>query len=98
MQVTAHHPGGAAGMADATSKTPRRSLSLGRPLVYLVLLVVAFLAAFPFYWIVIGSLMKPVELFGRVPFPAIGELPYLLTLGGHGFYWFELGDPSAANQ
>ncbi|HEX3621128.1 MAG TPA: maltose alpha-D-glucosyltransferase [Acidimicrobiales bacterium] len=40
----------------------------------------------------------PVELFGRVPFPAIGELPYLLTLGGHGFYWFELADPPAASQ
>ena len=34
----------------------------------------------------------PMELFGRVPFPPIGELPYLLTLGGHGFYWFELVD------
>ncbi|MDQ4088755.1 MAG: maltose alpha-D-glucosyltransferase [Actinomycetota bacterium] len=34
----------------------------------------------------------PVELFGRVPFPPIGELPYFLTLGGHGFYWFELVD------
>ncbi|MFG2440464.1 trehalose synthase, partial [Streptomyces sp. NPDC048508] len=22
--------------------------------------------------------------------PAIGELPYLLTLAGHGFYWFRL--------
>ena len=32
----------------------------------------------------------PVELFGRTPFPAIGELPYLLTLGPHGFYWFSL--------
>ncbi|MGN9813708.1 alpha-glucosidase C-terminal domain-containing protein, partial [Streptomyces sp. SD11] len=21
---------------------------------------------------------------------AIGELPYLLTLAGHGFYWFRL--------
>jgi maltose alpha-D-glucosyltransferase/alpha-amylase len=40
----------------------------------------------------------PVELFGRVPFPPIGELPYLLTLGGHGFYWFELIDVPAANQ
>ena len=41
----------------------------------------------------------PIELFGRVPFPAIGELPYLLTLGGHGFYWFELVDPqSGPNQ
>jgi len=34
----------------------------------------------------------PIELFGRVPFPPIGELPYLLTLAGHGFYWFELVD------
>ncbi|HVF14961.1 MAG TPA: alpha-glucosidase C-terminal domain-containing protein, partial [Acidimicrobiales bacterium] len=34
----------------------------------------------------------PIELNGRVPFPRIGELPYLLTLGGHGFYWFELAD------
>jgi len=32
----------------------------------------------------------PVELFGRHPFPPIGEWPYLLTLGPHGFYWFAL--------
>ena len=32
----------------------------------------------------------PVELMGRTPFPRIGELPYLLTLPGHGFYWFLL--------
>jgi maltose alpha-D-glucosyltransferase / alpha-amylase len=32
----------------------------------------------------------PVELLGGVPFPKIGELPYLLTLGAHGFYWFRL--------
>ncbi|MDT8915297.1 maltose alpha-D-glucosyltransferase [Amycolatopsis sp. PS_44_ISF1] len=35
----------------------------------------------------------PVELTGGVRFPEIGELPYLLTLPGHGFYWFELLDP-----
>jgi maltose alpha-D-glucosyltransferase/alpha-amylase len=29
-------------------------------------------------------------LFGRIPFPLIGELPYLLTFGPHAFYWFEL--------
>ena len=34
--------------------------------------------------------LVPVELLGGVPFPAIGELPYLLTLGGYGFYWFRL--------
>jgi maltose alpha-D-glucosyltransferase/alpha-amylase len=35
----------------------------------------------------------PVELFGRTRFPPIGDLPYLLTLGGHEFYWFAL-EPS----
>ena len=32
----------------------------------------------------------PVELFGRSRFPPIGQLPYLLTLGPRGFFWFEL--------
>jgi maltose alpha-D-glucosyltransferase / alpha-amylase len=32
----------------------------------------------------------PIELSGQVTFPAIGELPYFLTLGAHSFYWFQL--------
>jgi maltose alpha-D-glucosyltransferase/alpha-amylase len=32
----------------------------------------------------------PVELLGRTAFPPIGELPYLLTLPAHAFYWFRL--------
>ncbi len=32
----------------------------------------------------------PVELFGQTSFPAIGDLPYLLTLGPHAFYWLAL--------
>jgi maltose alpha-D-glucosyltransferase/alpha-amylase len=32
----------------------------------------------------------PVELFGRSEFPRIGDLPYLLTLQGHSFFWFVL--------
>ena len=32
----------------------------------------------------------PVELLGGVHFPRIGELPYMLTIPGHGFYWFQL--------
>ncbi|MEZ5114770.1 MAG: maltose alpha-D-glucosyltransferase [Candidatus Nanopelagicales bacterium] len=32
----------------------------------------------------------PVELFGKTPFPTIGELPYFLTLGPHSFYWLKL--------
>jgi maltose alpha-D-glucosyltransferase/alpha-amylase len=38
----------------------------------------------------------PVELFGRTPFPAIGELPFFLTPGPHKFYWFSLEPPLAA--
>ena len=34
--------------------------------------------------------MVPIELFGRMKFPAITEAPYLLTLGPHNFYWFSL--------
>ena len=32
----------------------------------------------------------PVEMTGGTPFPAIGTLPYLLTFGPRGFYWFRL--------
>jgi maltose alpha-D-glucosyltransferase/alpha-amylase len=35
----------------------------------------------------------PVETMGGVRFPPIGELPYMLTLPGHGFYWFQLQLP-----
>ena len=42
--------------------------------------------------------MVPVELFGRTEFPSIGELPYLLTLGSHGFYWFQLKWPRSAER
>ena len=34
--------------------------------------------------------VAPIELLGGVRFPEIGELPYLLTLGAYGFYWFRL--------
>ncbi len=32
----------------------------------------------------------PEELFGRSLFPPIGDAPYPLTMGPHGFYWFAL--------
>ena len=34
--------------------------------------------------------LVPEEMFGRTQFPAIGDLPYLLTLKPRGFFWFEL--------
>ena len=36
----------------------------------------------------------PIELLGTVHFPQVGELPYLLTLAGHGFLWFRLDPPA----
>ncbi|MFN2484882.1 MAG: maltose alpha-D-glucosyltransferase [Candidatus Limnocylindria bacterium] len=38
----------------------------------------------------------PVELLGNVRFPQVGELPYLLTMGPHDFFWFELRAPDQA--
>ncbi|WP_035643380.1 maltose alpha-D-glucosyltransferase, partial [Bradyrhizobium sp. ORS 375] len=32
----------------------------------------------------------PIEMLGRSRFPAIGELPYMITLSPYGFYWFQL--------
>jgi len=32
----------------------------------------------------------PVEMLGRTAFPPVGDLPYMLTLPAHGFYWFRL--------
>ncbi len=37
--------------------------------------------------------VTPVECMGGVTFPPVGDLPYLLTLPGHGFYWFVLPGP-----
>jgi maltose alpha-D-glucosyltransferase/alpha-amylase len=33
------------------------------------------------------------ELFGRTAFPRIGESPYFLTIGPHGFFWFAMHPP-----
>jgi maltose alpha-D-glucosyltransferase/alpha-amylase len=40
----------------------------------------------------------PVEMTGYVEFPRVGQLPYLLTLPGHGFYWFQLRPPESGEQ
>ena len=38
--------------------------------------------------------LVPRELFGQTTFPHIGELPYLLTLGPHDFYWLRFEEAS----
>jgi maltose alpha-D-glucosyltransferase/alpha-amylase len=37
-------------------------------------------------------------MIGHVRFPAIGELPYLLTFAPHGFYWLLLTDGAHAGD
>lgn len=32
----------------------------------------------------------PMEVFSKNKFPSIKEVPYLFTIGGHGYYWMEL--------
>jgi maltose alpha-D-glucosyltransferase/alpha-amylase len=39
-----------------------------------------------------------MEMLGRVPFPRVGALPYFVTLGPYGFYWFELIDAGPEEQ
>jgi maltose alpha-D-glucosyltransferase / alpha-amylase len=34
--------------------------------------------------------LVPEEMLGRTRFPSIGKLPYLLTFGPRGFFWFQL--------
>jgi maltose alpha-D-glucosyltransferase/alpha-amylase len=62
------------------------------------ILVVANLSRFPQYVELDLSKwkgMRPIELFGHTEFPPIGDLPYLLTLGGHAFHWFSIEAPPA---
>ena len=41
---------------------------------------------------------EPIEMTGGSRFPAIGELPYLLTVAGHGFYWLRIPAHQAARR
>ncbi len=38
----------------------------------------------------------PLEMLGRSRFPAIGKLPYMITLAPYGFYWFQLQERHAS--
>ncbi|QVL33527.1 maltose alpha-D-glucosyltransferase [Telmatocola sphagniphila] len=40
----------------------------------------------------------PEELYGHSRFPVIQEVPYSITLGPHGFYWFLLKKSSRASE
>ncbi|MBA3463185.1 MAG: maltose alpha-D-glucosyltransferase [Deltaproteobacteria bacterium] len=40
--------------------------------------------------------MHPVELFGQMKFPEVGDMPYFMSLGPHDFYWLRLDRPQSA--
>lgn len=42
--------------------------------------------------------LMPVELFGGVTFPQVGEAPYNLTLGPYDFFWFRLDPPPGSHD
>ena len=42
--------------------------------------------------------MAPLEVFGGTELPVIGDTPYAITLGGHGFYWFSLTPKSSIQE
>jgi maltose alpha-D-glucosyltransferase/alpha-amylase len=42
--------------------------------------------------------LVPLELWSKSCFPAIGELPYLLTLGPHNVLWFRILRPEQAKE
>ena len=65
------------------------------------LLVVANLSRFPqFAELDLSEFrgMAPVEMFGCVRFPRIGDSLYNITLSGHGFYWFTLEPVQSTEQ
>jgi len=87
------------GSFEPLAPANRRVLAFLRRYCEETLLVVANLSRFSQYVELDLSAFKgcvPMELFGHVEFPPIGELPYLLTLGPHAFFWFSIRSPSSA--
>ena len=84
------------GTMEVLTPSNYRVLAFMRQLEDETILVVANLSRYPQYVeLDLGKWkgMRPVELFGHTDFPLIGELPYLMTLGGHDFHWFSIEPP-----
>jgi ABC-type glycerol-3-phosphate transport system permease component len=54
-------------MAMQQTTSFRTLRSPGGAIVFVLLVLLAVLAVFPFYWMVVGSFMTPVELFATIP-------------------------------
>jgi maltose alpha-D-glucosyltransferase/alpha-amylase len=92
------HPVFGRGSIELLAPDDHRVLAFVRRAEGQQVLVVANLSRYPQYVELDLSAFRgqrPVELFGHTTFPAIGDLPYLLTLGPHAFYWLSL-EPAPA--
>jgi multiple sugar transport system permease protein len=67
MAHTMRLPVGAAQQVDQRRRTASRLPSPGRIVLYVFVVLASIATVFPFYWMVMGSLMAPVELFSQVP-------------------------------
>jgi maltose alpha-D-glucosyltransferase/alpha-amylase len=87
------HPAFARGNLRMLAFENRKVLAFLRQFGDETLLVVANLSRSP-QWVELELAefagVRPVELFGNVEFPEVGQLPYLLTLGAHDILWFTL--------
>src|SRR5262245_19105784 len=96
------HPAFGRGSIEFLHPDNRKVLAFVRRHEGQAILVVANLSRFVQYVELDLSALRgvvPVEMFGQAPFPPIGDLPYLLTLGPHSFYWFVLeGQPVAGRH
>jgi maltose alpha-D-glucosyltransferase / alpha-amylase len=95
IRIRREHPVFGRGRLEFLHPENRRVLAYIREHEGVTILCVANLSRFAQYVELDLSRFKartPVELIGRVHFPPIGDLPYLLTFGPHDFYWFELID------
>jgi len=88
-----HHPTFARGTLRLLAPENRKVLAFVREDASETLLAVLNLSRAP-QWVELELAefkgVKPLELIGNLEFPAIGDKPYLLTLGGHDVYWFSL--------
>ena len=86
-------PAFARGTLEFLHPDNRKVLAFVRTLGEERILVIANLSRFPQYAQLDLSTfdgMLPVEMFGRVEFPALARAPYQVTLGPHAFYWFSV--------
>jgi maltose alpha-D-glucosyltransferase/alpha-amylase len=93
VELRKKHPAFGRGSLEFLHPENRKVLAFVRVLDGESILVVANLSRFVQYAELDLSAFagrQPVEMFGGIDFPPVGDRPYFLTLGPHAFYWFSI--------